>query len=469
MKQIILSFLFISFLVTSWAGPGHEIKVKIKGYQKKELYLAYHYGDKQYVNDTAFANTNGEFIFKGEAPLASGLYLVVMAPDNSYFQLAIDQEDQFFSIETDVTDILQKMVFRGTSKNNVMFTDYLKYLSKQGVVMNELQKKLSAAEKDKSMQKDLQMQIDLLNKKVRTYQQDLIASNKGSLPAAIIKAGLQIEVPEFSGNEEEQQLKKWRFFQQHYFDNFDLTNDRLLRTPVLHSAVEYYIEKLQIQHPDTLSAAIDNLLAKFSPKGETFKFYVIYFLNKYAKSNIVGMDAVYVHLAKKYYATGRATWADKKEVDKIIENANALEPLLIGRTASVLKLITRDGKGFKMDALSSKYNVLFFWKNDSKRTAKDFEELKKFNEKYKLKGVRLIAVCMDEKSEQSKSWQTVEENKVSDWTHLCTENIENLSKILQDYSLKSMPKIFILDSQNKIIFKQIEASQLAVVIDSFLK
>ena len=53
------------------AADGHRIKVKIQDYEEKELYLAYYYGDKQYILDTATVGTDGFFDFAGEKPLES--------------------------------------------------------------------------------------------------------------------------------------------------------------------------------------------------------------------------------------------------------------------------------------------------------------------------------------------------------------------------------------------------------------
>ena len=61
---------------------------------------------------------------------------------------------------------------------------------------------------------------------------------------------------------------------------------------------------MTVQHPDSVSIAVDRILSLVEPSKETYKFYLIHFLNEYAKSKFVGMDAVYVHLGEKYYCCG---------------------------------------------------------------------------------------------------------------------------------------------------------------------
>lgn len=143
-----------------------------------------------------------------------------------------------------------------------------------------------------------------------------------------------------------------------------MTDPRLLRTPFLFERIDYYIQKLNVQHPDSLSKAVDFVLQKVRPAEDTYKYYLIHFLNFYAKSNIVGMDAVYVHLVDKYYATKKAPWTDSAQLVKITENANELKPTLIGKIAPNVQLERRDGVKFKLHDIKSEYTILYFWAYD---------------------------------------------------------------------------------------------------------
>lgn len=68
--------------------------------------------------------------------------------------------------------------------------------------------------------------------------------------------------------------------------------------------MDYYIDKLTPQHPDSVYESCERILEAMKPAKETFQFYFVQFLNCYAKSNLVGFDAIYVHLAKKYIEPG---------------------------------------------------------------------------------------------------------------------------------------------------------------------
>ena len=38
-----------------WAKEGYKISVTVEGFAEKEAYLGYHFGDKQYIQDTVSA------------------------------------------------------------------------------------------------------------------------------------------------------------------------------------------------------------------------------------------------------------------------------------------------------------------------------------------------------------------------------------------------------------------------------
>ena len=132
------------------------------------------------------------------------------------------------------------------------------------------------------------------------------------MPAMILKSNEAPKIPDYDGSAEEQQIQKWRWMLEHYFDNMDLQDDRLVRTSFFFQKVDYYMEKLTVQHPDSLIKSLDFILEKMkkdeAESAENFKYYLVHYFNKYAKSKIVGMDAVYVHLALNYYDNGLAPW-----------------------------------------------------------------------------------------------------------------------------------------------------------------
>ncbi|KAA3621390.1 MAG: DUF5106 domain-containing protein [Bacteroidetes bacterium] len=462
-RRILLFAVFAIFVSNIIAADSYHIKIKINGYEEKELLLAYHLGDKQYIRDTVEIDGNGFFHFQGDEPMDCGIYLVVLKPDNNYFQLIVNEQEQDITLITDVQDLVGKASIKG-SEDNQLFFDYLNYLNARTPEANSLNKSLEETTDDNEKQK-IQGQLDDLNKKVEAYQKNIVEKHPGTLTAQIIKSTFRVDMPEFDGSQEEVQMKQWRYMQKHYFDNLDLENSCMLRTPFLFQRVDYFVNKLQVQHPDTIFKAIERVVDAMEPAEETYKFYVIHFLNEYATSKIVGMDAVYVQIAEKYYATGKAPWVDEEQLEKILQNVKDIKPTLIGKPAPDLLLQKREGGMVKLSEIESEYTVLYFWRFDCGHCKKSSPMLKEFYEKFKDRNVKLVAVCSKQKDELPECWKYVDENEIQDWMHTSDPYFRSMKL----YNIKSTPQIFVLDKNKEILTKKIGAEQLEEVMNKIIE
>jgi thiol-disulfide isomerase/thioredoxin len=464
MKKITFLWVLLVVSVAAFANNGgYSIKVKLTGYTEKQLFLGYHFGEKPYLKDTALINSQGYFVFEGEEALPGGVYLIVMPPDNQYFQILVSENEQNFTVIANPKDPVKDTKIEGSPDNKLLY-DYLKYLASKRPLADTMRVQLDRLKDNPKEVERLTKELEKLNDEVLVYQKDLVAKHPKTLTAAIIKANLPLDIPEYTGTQEEQQMQKWRYSLQHFFDNIDMADPRMLRTPFLFERITYYMEKLNVQHPDSLSKAVDFILGKVQSNEETFKYYLIHFLNQYAKSNIVGMDAVYVHLVDKYYATGKAPWTDSTQLKNIVENANELKPTLIGKTAPNIQLDRRDGAKFKVHDIQAEYTILYFWAYDCGFCKKSTPVMKEFYEKFKDKGVKLVAVCRKFGKDVPECWKYVDENGTQDWIH--ATDPYNTAKV---YYVKTTPQIFILDKNKEIISKRIAPEQLNEVMDRIIE
>lgn len=462
-----LSLLFLlTICLPVFSQNGYEIKVKVDNYTEDVLYLAYHYGNKQYLQDTAKRQPDNSFLFTNDESLAPGTYSLVMAPDNYTLDFLIDEDEQRFGLSFDRGNAIETLEVTGASRENQIFFSYLRFLEQK---RNEAEKVTGkdADNNNKKSEAKKQKRMDALTKKVKAYQDGLIADHPASLAAAIVKASLTAEYPDFKGTEQEKQTKLWRYAQAHHFDNIDVADPRMLRTPVLQSKVDYFIQKLQIQHPDTISLAIDQLLAQMKPATDTYEFFVIHFLNEYAKSKIIGMDAVYVHMVENYYTGGKAPWVDSGQLEKIMDDAARLKPLLIGKTAPNIKLSRPDGSEFALHDVEAEYTILYFWRFDCDHCKKSTPDLSEFYTRFKDKGVKMLAVCTKGPGELQGCWDYADEKNLDGWIMAGSASGSSLER--GPFHVRSTPQIFVLD-QNKVIkSKRLSASQLAEVVSGLMK
>lgn len=462
MRYLPLLFLLV-FGLTATSSPaqsGHRISFQIDGYQEPTLRLAYYLTDKQYVLDSVGVGEDGRFVFSGEEPLRPGVYLAVMAPDNRVFQFLITPEEQHFDFATRVDDQTNHSTITG-SPDNELFYGYLRFLQERSAEAEPPRAALQANPDDAAARAEM----DAIGKRVQAFQQELITAHPQSLTAAIVRANIGVQPPDFGPGREGQE-KAWRWMQRHYFDNIDLRDERLLRTPFLYERLDHFVHKLHVQHPDTIAVAIDAVLNRMDPEGELFKVYLVHFLNEAAASQIIGMDAVYVHLVDNYYAKGLAPWVDEEALAKMKERSAALRPLLIGKTAPDIRMQRRDGTPLSLHEVEADFTVLYFWRYDCGHCKKSTPALKEFWEKYKDKNIKIFSVCTKHTDEVPDCWKYVDDNELGEWIQVVDPYLR--SRYNKLYDVQTTPQIYILDKDKVIRSKKLGAEQLGEVLDVLL-
>jgi thiol-disulfide isomerase/thioredoxin len=430
------------------------------------------------VKDTATVDAEGYFTFSADTLLPCGVYLLVLKPDNSFVQILMPDGDQDFTMTTDAKDSVNKMKVKGSDDNEV-FYEYLRYLNKLRPEADTLRAQISRAKGHAADSVRLAGQLSDIDKAVKKYQSDLIAKHLGAMSAKIVKASIEPEVPDFKGDEKEVNRRKYFWVKEHYFDNIDLADPCMLRSPVLHPKIDYYVAKLTPQHPDSVNLAVDYVIGKMKDSKENYKYYLIHFLNYYAKSTYVGFDACYVHIAQKYYCSGGATWTKKEDVEKICDNARRLEPILIGKIAPNITVTDRNNKPHNLWDVDADYTVLFFWAPDCGHCKKIAPHIVEFAKKFKDRGVKVFAVCTSVVTSKEDSntfekandncWKGVEEKGFTDDLFMNMSDPYLRSRYKSLYDVQTTPQIFILDRKHEILSKRIGGEQLGAVMEMVMK
>jgi len=120
-------FIFILFLLPESGlcqlKNNYEISLTVSGLRDSSVYLAYHFGDKQYIKDTVKLDSKGHGVFSGQENLPQGIYMVVL-PGRNYFEF-LASDDQNFSITCDYDDYFNTLRFTGSDENSA-FIEYQK-------------------------------------------------------------------------------------------------------------------------------------------------------------------------------------------------------------------------------------------------------------------------------------------------------------------------------------------------------
>ena len=461
-------FLLFSLYQLRADGGGYKIRVKLDNYAEKQLILGFYYGEKPYVKDTMEIGADGYFTFQADTLLPCGVYLLVLKTDNSFIQFLLPEHDQDLTIVTDAKQSVEKMSIKG-SDDNTVFYDYLQYLARLRPVADTIRAQLERRKSNPADSVKFIAQLADIDQEVKKYQANLLVKHPGSMTAKIVKSSTEPEIPAFKGDDKAVLLQKRDWYRLHFFDNLDIADPCMLRSPVLHSRIEQFVTKFTVQHPDSISRSVDFVLGKLKNNSENYKYYLIHFLNYYAKSNLVGMDGVYVHIAKEYYCKGQAMWSRKEDLEKICDNAQRLEPILIGKTAPNITVLNQKNEPASLWEVDADYTVLFFWDPECSHCKKSAPFLVDFAKKYRERGVKVFAVCTAVTDKAPDCWKSIEEKGFTDFLFLNTYDPYIKSKYKTIYDVKTTPQIFILDRKHEILMKRIAAEQLDKVMEDVIR
>lgn len=455
------------FPPTKAVASGHNIRIKLDNYQETALVLGFYYGEKPYVKDTATVDKDGYFVFKADTLLPPGMYLLVLKPSNNFIQILVPADDQEFTVMGNANDVVD-MKFKG-SDDNAYFYKYMQMLGKLRPEADTLRKQLEKVKSNPVDSAKLAGKLADLDESVKKYQREFLSKNPNTITAKIMRASIDPDAPDFKGDEKTRNAQFREWWRTHFFDNIDIADPVMLRSPVLHGKIEQYMDKFTVPHPDSINISLDYILGKLKNSPENYKYYLIDFLNKYAKSQIVGQDACYVHLAKNYYCAGGAPWVKSDELEKICDNAKRLEPILIGKTAPNIVVKDRNNKPFALWDVDADYTVVFFWDPECGHCKKSAPFMVEFAKQFKDRGVKVFAMCTAVTDKANDCWKGAEEKGFEDglFFNYYDPYIQSRYKTL--YDVRSTPQIFILDRHHKILMKRIGAEELPKIMEQVMQ
>jgi len=351
MRKIRLIGLLSVFCLFSMnmMAQGYEIKVKIPNLKNQQIILGHHFTAQLIPDDTTQLNSKGEGVFKGKEKLPAGMYFIFL-PSRSYFDIIVS-DNQKFLVENDTTDFFKNIKVTG-DKENQLFIDYTKFLETE----REKSLKLSNEYKtttDAKRKSELEAEFKKMNEEVAQMQAKIITENPNFFFSKFLKATQEVKIPESIVDQKD----KYYYYRSHYFDNFDYKDQRLLRTPIYETKLDYYLDKVLPQIPDTIIPEIDVLVENTRHDKELFRYMLVHLYNKTNQSQLMGMENVFVHIAEKYYIPD-AYWADKKFVDELKERIRRKKPGLIGNIAPEIKMIALPSDSLSIVALKENLETL---------------------------------------------------------------------------------------------------------------
>jgi thiol-disulfide isomerase/thioredoxin len=281
---------------------------------------------------------------------------------------------------------------------------------------------------------------------------------------------IPIEIPEFRiadgthNPDSVRWVKRYNYNKDHFFDNIDLTDDRLIRTPILQARLEAFFTNVVIQSADSINREIDKIIRKCESNPKMFQFIAVYLFNHFRESEIMGHDAVLVKLADDIYLSGKADWISNDFKNDLQRQVELLRHNLIGLKAKDLIMNSYKGIYVSLYDIEKDFTILYFWEPNCGFCKEYTPKLRDYYQRAKDEDVEVFAVCtISNKEEWSKY---IEDNKL---TWINGWDPDRSTRFDYYYNVQSTPMIYILDRNKKIIAKKISIDDVPSFLETYRK
>ncbi len=484
MKKVLILFAVILPIFAF----SQKIRIKVDGEKDTTVFLVKYYGNKTLYADTA-EMVNGVVTFDGAKQKAGMMGLLL--PGQKFFEFIYNKSEVDF--ETKGPNYVGNMKIKKSVENS-LFLEYINTLNVNREKSNSLLDKSKTLDKDSKEYKDIMAQLDAISNDVKNYQHKFAKDHKDKLVGKIVAMISEVEIPEAPKNEKGEIIDsnfRYFYYRDHFFDNVDLKDDRLINMAMFHQKLEVYFgDKFLIQNPDTIAKFAFKLLDQMDYRSEIFKYTLTQIMITVEQSKVMGMDKAFILLGERYYCNvapdGKpyVDWVKEEKLKDICDKVKVGKNLTVGAQAiNIILPDTTEKNWMSLYDLKAEYTILYFWEATCGHCKKATPLLEKlYTEKLKARNVEVFAVSKAI-GDEFKQWKKFSsDNKLTFINVALTDSIykdavkdarkyipryttiESLN-FSDTYDVYSTPTIYVLDKDKKIVGKRLGLEQLEEFID----
>ena len=409
------------------------------------------YSDQNFILDT-FPIRGGKCEYKKKEGLPQGLYYF-MFPNEAVLQVMLDQ-DQEMEIQLSLSDIVHTAKFSGSADNELMYEVY-NYEETFNPKIQAVIEKIKVAKEGTSEFNALRDERFALEKEKSIYIESIYKKNPSSLFASFKYGGQNPTVnPALS---KEAQLMEYR---NHFWDNVNFSDRRLLRTPIVGNKLKRYMKELTPQNQDSIIKYAVQLTDKVVDKKEYLKVIANWIVLEYepGKSSLMDAEAVFVNMVKRYFTPERAFWSDSTQISLLQKRAFEMEASLLNKKGPNVLSVGPDGTKHELYKMTADYVIVYMFNPDCEHCQEETPKLIKYFHDNKGKvDVYGIAVDTDEDK-----WMNYIKKLNLDWTNVYDPTNRT---IYAKYFVDHTPEIYVLNKERIIIGKNLKVEQIQTVID----
>jgi hypothetical protein len=444
----------ICFLtLTAGAQDSFKVEIRYEGLKGDKIFLGHYYGKQVLFVDSVFLDEQGAAKFSKPGSLDHGMYFLFHPVKNitTFFLL---EKNQQFGIH--INPARPQFVKYISSPENEIYTSYQNSLKS---INAEFETALKAS--NNARERDSVMGLQpLYEERIFQLRQNIIKQYPNSLLSLFIKAMLDPVVPdEVWERNDTVALKNW--VKKNYFNDVPLYDPRLVRSHFFEPKLEYYLNVLVDQHPDSLFHEVDWLLS-YSGLNENMHQYMLDFLvKKFMDPKQEWNEEVLIHIYNNHIEGKDLHWMKEDRKRGLHSRVMAAIRTGKGEKISGINLPGTDHKIIQLDSIQSKYLLLVIWDVSCDHCRELLPAIDQvYNKSLKNKGVSMLAISFESTAGRKDWLEYIKANKLMNWKHMHysleadkkrkDSGKEGLSKTL---SVRSFPLIYLLNDKKIILAK----------------
>ena len=469
MKKAILYFIFIfsTFYLAAQnnSTQGYDIQLTAKGAKSGFAKLGYYYGENAFLVDSSKVDsTTFTARFVGNKKLEEGMYFILL-PNQEPIDLVLDTDTRF-SIFTDVKELIDSLKIQGSTENEayILYQKKLNRYKKQSAQSEYSLSLLQRATRDPEAFKPIRDNMNQERKILDVFTESFYKNYPKLLSIKYLKATASPKIPEnikpiFNTNSPNPVY--YKYAREHLWDNFDFTDNRMLRSKIINNKLTLHLQQLTFQQIDSIKNSIDWIVKKASVNTKMKAYILMTISNRFDNNYAPGADRVLVHIIDKYFPNEKdTTLTDIATLTRLRYKADMNRPNLTGNVAKEMRLMCPDSSFLSLSSIASKYTLLYFYSPLCTHCQAKTPGVYDIFSRYKDKGIVCYAVNTDQ---EFGYWKNYIAEKKLDWY-----NVIDLQKAAntweKDYVAFNLPVLYLLDADKKILMKRIEPERLEMVM-----
>lgn len=437
------------------AQQPSRMEFSIAGAAGKKIFLANYYGNQLFYTDSAVADAQGLAVFARKSGYKPGLYAVL--PGQGRFEVVVNEP--VITLATEASDLVGKLRVIESRENTLHHVD------------RKAANALPEPERTKRLV-------------------ELADANKGTFAASLIRMEMEPEKMELKrADGTPDSAATTDRYRAHFWDNTDLTDNRIVGAPVFQNRLELLLAVALPQKPDPIVNYLDSLVARTGPAEDVKRFIVSLVTKKYAEQPTQGLGAVCVRMAQRYVCTepgGKAApdWKPEDNWRKTCAKAARKASLLVGaKTRDIVLADTTGKKWISLHAMPQSCVIVALWGPHCSHCKQSIPLLyEKYATELKALDVGVYAVAETTDGELFTDWKKFVKEHTLDWVNVGVPwpeykdwrtNPERLKgspttreslNYPETWEMTGTPRFYVLDKERRMVDQPASLNDLFEVV-----